>query len=236
MTTLLWQPAPAALPVAGRDEAFPVRRVYCVGRNYLDHIREMREGDERDDPFFFQKPADAVMPDGAAVPYPPQTADLQFEGELVVAIGTAGSGIAPQDALGHVFGFAAGIDLTRRDLQRTCREMARPWEAGKSFDHSAPCGPILPADEAAWTLSGELRLSVNGDLKQHTDLKLMIWDVPEIISHLSRSYRLMPGDLIYTGTPAGVAPVRPGDRIHVEITGLPALTVTITEGDTHASQ
>nr|WP_189183661.1 fumarylacetoacetate hydrolase family protein [Microbispora rosea] len=236
MTTLLWQPAPVALPIAGRDEAFPVRRVYCVGRNYLDHIREMREGDERDDPFFFQKPTDAVVPDGAAVPYPPQTADLQFEGELVVAIGTAGSGIAPQDALAHVYGFAAGIDLTRRDLQRVCREMARPWEAGKSFDHSAPCGPILPADEAAWTLSGELRLSVNGDLKQHTDLKLMIWDVPEIISHLSRSYRLMPGDLIYTGTPAGVAPVRPGDQIHVEITGLPTVTVTIIEGDTHASQ
>lgn len=236
MTTLLWQPAPVALPIAGRDEAFPVRRVYCVGRNYLDHIREMREGDERDDPFFFQKPTDAVVPDGAAVPYPPQTADLQFEGELVVAIGTAGSGIAPQDALAHVYGFAAGIDLTRRDLQRVCREMARPWEAGKSFDHSAPCGPILPADEAAWTLSGELRLSVNGDLKQHTDLKLMIWDVPEIISHLSRSYRLMPGDLIYTGTPAGVAPVRPGDQIHVEITGLPTVTVTIIEGDTCASQ
>ncbi|MBB6347413.1 fumarylacetoacetate hydrolase family protein [Nonomuraea muscovyensis] len=236
MTTLLWPPAQVALPVAGRSEGFPVRRVYCVGRNYLDHIREMREGDERDDPFFFQKPADAVVPDGAVVPYPPQTTDLQFEGELVVAIGTPGSDIAPQDALGHVFGFAAGIDLTRRDLQRRCREMAHPWEAGKSFDHSAPCGLIQPVEEAAWTLSGELRLSVNGDLRQHTGLKLMIWDVPEIISHLSRSYRLMPGDLIYTGTPAGVAPVRPGDRIHVEITGLPTLTVTITEGDTHASQ
>ncbi|MFD0664548.1 fumarylacetoacetate hydrolase family protein [Thermocatellispora tengchongensis] len=144
--------------------------------------------------------------------------------------------IGPQDALDHVFGFAAGIDLTRRDRQRECRAMARPWEAGKSFDHSAPCGPILPAQQATQTLSGELRLSVNGELRQHTSLKLMIWDVPEIISHLSRSYRLMPGDLIYTGTPAGVAPVRPGDRIHVEITGLPSLTVTIRPGDTHASQ
>lgn len=232
----LWQLAPTAVPVSGRPEAFPVRRVYCVGRNYLDHIREMREGSERDDPFFFQKPADAVVPDGSTIPYPPHTGDLQFEGELVVAIGTAGSDISVEEARTHVFGFAAGIDLTRRDRQRDCRDLAQPWEAGKSFDRSAPCGPILPAEEAASTLSGELRLSVNGRQRQHTSLELMIWDVPEIISHLSRSYRLMPGDLIYTGTPAGVAAVVPGDRIHVEITGLPALTVTIGEGATHASQ
>ncbi|WP_433214995.1 fumarylacetoacetate hydrolase family protein [Microtetraspora malaysiensis] len=233
---LLWQIAPIALPVAGRPELFPVRRVYCVGRNYIDHIREMKEGSERDDPFFFQKPTDAVVHDGSAVPYPPLTDDLHFEGELVVAIGAAGSGVSAEDALGLVFGFAAGIDLTRRDRQRDCRDLAQPWEAGKSFDHSAPCGPILPADEAAATLSGELRLSVNGVQRQHTSLKLMIWDVPEIISHLSRSYQLMPGDLIYTGTPAGVAPVQPGDRISVEITDLPALTVTIVEGETSASQ
>ncbi|WP_433236127.1 fumarylacetoacetate hydrolase family protein [Streptosporangium sp. CA-135522] len=233
---VLWQLPQIALPVAGRPESFPVRRVYCVGRNYLDHIREMQEGSERDDPFFFQKPADAVVPDGSAIPYPPQTDDLQFEGELVVAIGAAGSDISPQDAPGHVFGLAAGIDLTRRDRQRDCRDMARPWEAGKSFDHSAPCGPILPVGEAASTLSGELWLSVNGRQRQHTSLGLMIWNVPEIVSHLSHSYRLMPGDLIYTGTPAGVAAVHPGDRIRVEITGLPALTVTISEGDTHASE
>ncbi|MEV8638598.1 fumarylacetoacetate hydrolase family protein [Streptosporangium sp. NPDC051023] len=235
-TPLLWPVAQNVLPVSGRPESFPVRRVYCVGRNYLDHIREMQEGSERDDPFFFQKPADAVVPDGSAIPYPPQTDDLQFEGELVVAIGAAGSGISPQDAPGHIFGLAAGIDLTRRDRQRDCRDMARPWEAGKSFDHSAPCGLILPVEEAPSTLDGELRLSVNGRQHQHTSLKLMIWNVPEIISHLSHSYRLMPGDLIYTGTPAGVAAVHPGDRIRVEITGLPALTVTISEGDARASQ
>ncbi|GAA2444304.1 fumarylacetoacetate hydrolase family protein [Actinomadura vinacea] len=235
-TPLLWPIDQVTLPVVGRPEAFPVRRVYCVGRNYLDHIREMREGDERDDPFFFQKPADAIVADGSSVPYPPQTDDLQFEGELVVAIGAEGADIGPGDALAPVFGFAAGIDLTRRDRQRECREMARPWEAGKSFDHSAPCGPVLPADQAAWSPSGELRLSVNGEPRQHTGLNLMIWNVPEIISHLSGSYRLMPGDLIYTGTPAGVAPVRPGDRIRVDITGLPALTVAISEGDTCAPQ
>ncbi|PZG35319.1 fumarylacetoacetate hydrolase [Spongiactinospora gelatinilytica] len=226
-TSLLWRLPQAAVPVTGRPEAFPVRRVYCVGRNYVDHIREMGEGDERDDPFFFQKPADAVVTDGSAVPYPPHTGDLQFEGELVVAVGREGADVAASDALGHVFGFAAGIDLTRRDRQRDCRAMAHPWEAGKSFDHSAPCGPIVPAAEAAGTLDGELRLTVNGELRQRTGLDLMVWKVPEIINHLSRSYRLMPGDLIYTGTPAGVAAVGPGDLIRVEITGLPALTVTI---------
>jgi fumarylpyruvate hydrolase len=232
---VLWQLAQNAVPVIGRPEVFPVRRVYCVGRNYLDHIREMQEGDERDDPFFFQKPADAVVPDGSRIPYPPQTGDLQFEGELVVAIGAAGTDVSPQNAPDHIFGLAAGIDLTRRDRQRDCKDMAHPWEAGKAFDHSAPCGPILPVEEATSTLSGELRLSVNGRQRQHTSLGLMIWNVPEIISHLSHSYRLMPGDLIYTGTPAGVGPVNPGDEIRVEITGLPALTVTISEGDAHAS-
>ncbi|MFF4986397.1 fumarylacetoacetate hydrolase family protein [Streptosporangium saharense] len=235
-TPVLWQLAQTTVPIAGRAEEFPVRRVYCVGRNYLDHIREMREGDERDDPFFFQKPTDAVVGDGSAVPYPPQTADLQFEGELIVAVGSSASAVSPREALGHVFGYAAGIDLTRRDRQRDCRDMARPWEAGKSFDNSAPCGVILPAERVPSILTGQLALSVNGHEHQRTSLELMIWNVPEIISHLSHSYRLMPGDLIYTGTPAGVAAVRPGDRIRVEITGLPALTVTISEGDTRASQ
>ncbi|MFI6595906.1 fumarylacetoacetate hydrolase family protein [Nonomuraea sp. NPDC050536] len=230
---MLWQPTQVALPVSGTTEAFPVRRVYCVGRNYLDHIREMREGDERDDPFFFQKPADAVVPDGSGVPYPPLTGDLHFEGELVVAIGAPASAVSPEQATEHVYGYATGIDLTRRDRQRECRERAHPWEEGKSFDHSAPCGPILPGQAPP---SGELRLSVNGELRQHTDLGLMIWNVEEIISHLSHSYRLMPGDLIYTGTPAGVAAVNPGDLIQVEITGLPTLTVTIVEGEDLASQ
>ncbi|TDC04728.1 FAA hydrolase family protein [Nonomuraea longispora] len=230
---MLWQPTQVALPVSGTADRFPVRRVYCVGRNYLDHIREMQEGDERDDPFFFQKPADAVVPDNAEVPYPPQTGDLHYEGELVVAIGAEGAGVDVRDAYGLVFGHAAGIDLTRRDRQRECRERAHPWEAGKSFDHSAPCGPILPGSDP---LDGELTLTVNGERRQHTGLELMIWNVPEIISHLSRSYRLMPGDLIYTGTPAGVGPVLPGDRVRVEITGLPSLTVTIVEGETHATQ
>lgn len=235
-STYLWSLPQSAVPVHGADDLFPVRRIYCVGRNYLDHIREMQEGDERDDPFFFQKPTDAIVQNGSSVPYPPGTSDLQFEGELVVAIGADGSDIPVSRAWNHVFGLATGIDLTRRDLQKLSRERAHPWEAGKSFDHSAPCGSIAPLSQVASPLDATLRLHVNGEERQNTPLAAMIWDVPEIISHLSNSYHLMRGDLIYTGTPAGVAPVVPGDTIRVEITSLPSLEVTITEGARHASE
>ncbi|MDB5559097.1 MAG: fumarylacetoacetate hydrolase [Enterovirga sp.] len=215
------------LAIAGSADRFPVRRIYCVGRNYVDHIREMKEGDERDPPFFFQKPSDAVVPDGATIPYPPDTADFQFEIELVVAIGAGGRNIPLAQALDHVFGYTVGIDLTRRDQQRDMREKMLPWERGKAFDASAPCGALLPAAQVGHPGKGAITLDVNGAEKQRGDLSQMIWNVPEIIANLSASYTLAPGDLIMTGTPAGVGPVVPGDRILGRVEGVGALTITI---------
>ncbi|WP_181770566.1 fumarylacetoacetate hydrolase family protein [Amycolatopsis pittospori] len=228
--TFLFTPSTVSIPVVGTDERFPVRRVYCVGRNYVDHVREMKEGDERDDPFFFQKPADAVVGDGARIPYPPRTGDFQFEGELVVAIAAEGTDVPVARAQELILGYAAGIDLTRRDRQRDCRERQISWEAGKSFDASAPCGPITKGADLG---AAELRLSVNGQVRQRTRIDLMIWNVAEIISQLSADYRLMPGDLVYTGTPAGVGAIGPGDVVRVDIDGLKPLSVTITESGSH---
>jgi fumarylpyruvate hydrolase len=219
------------LPVAGGGR-FPVRRVYCVGRNYLDHIREMKEADERDPPFFFQKPRDAVVPDGAEVPYPPFTSDFQFEVELVVALGLGGRNISLDEALDHIWGYAVGIDLTRRDRQRDARDLRLPWEIGKSFDASAPCGPIVRAHNAGHLTAGAITLSVNGIERQRGDIGQMIWSVPEVISKLSQQVMLAAGDLIYTGTPAGVGPVVPGDVIAAKIDGLPPLTISITPTET----
>jgi fumarylpyruvate hydrolase len=219
--------APTELPVMGGG-FFPVRRVYCVGRNYLDHIREMGEADERDPPFFFQKPRDSVVPDGSHVPYPPFTNDLQFEVELVLAIGRGGRNIAVDEACDHIWGYAVGIDLTRRDRQFESRDRRWPWEMGKSFDASAPCGPIAPARDARHFKGCAITLSVNGVEKQRGDIGQMIWSVPEIVAELSKQMTLYPGDLIYTGTPAGVGPVVPGDMIAAYIDGLPSLTITIT--------
>jgi fumarylpyruvate hydrolase len=219
------------LPVAGGGR-FPVRRVYCVGRNYLDHIREMKEADERDPPFFFQKPRDAVVPDGAEVPYPPFTSDFQFEVELVVALGLGGRNISSDEALDHIWGYAVGIDLTRRDRQRDARDLRLPWEIGKSFDASAPCGPIVRAHNAGHLTAGAITLSVNGIERQRGDIGQMIWSVPEVISKLSQQVMLAAGDLIYTGTPAGVGPVVPGDVIAAKIDGLPPLTISITPTET----
>ena len=215
------------VPVVG-GSSFPVRRVYCVGRNYLDHIREMKEADERDPPFFFQKPRDAVVADGARVPYPPFTSDFQFEVELVVAIGRGGRNIAVADANSHIWGYAVGIDLTRRDRQRDARDLRLPWEVGKSFDASAPCGTIAPARDPAHFERCAITLSVNGVERQRGDIGQMIWSVPEVIAQLSKQVTLETGDLIYTGTPAGVGPVVPGDLITAHIDGLPSLTITIT--------
>ncbi|MET3370115.1 UNVERIFIED_CONTAM: fumarylpyruvate hydrolase [Jeotgalibacillus campisalis] len=225
----LWTEAPVLVPVVGTDSGFPVRRIYCVGRNYVDHIREMREGDERDDPFFFQKPTDAIELDGSTIPYPRATEDFQFEGELVIAVGARLRNSDAAESMAAIYGYAAGIDLTRRDLQKASVSQSRPWEPGKSFDKSAPCGPILPKDSLQNPENGTLVLRVNGEDRQRTNLQLMIWSVPEILARLSELYTLEPGDLIFTGTPAGVSAVGPGDRITVEITGLPTLTVTITD-------
>ena len=214
------------VPVLGGG-VLPVRRIYCVGRNYVDHIREMKEADERDPPFFFQKPRDSIVQDGDTVPYPPLTSDFQFEGELVLAIGKPGRQIAVENALDHVFGYAAGIDLTRRDRQRDARDMRLPWEIGKSFDASAPCGIITPAAHGGHRTSGTITLEVNGAKRQRGELAQMIWNVPEIIAQLSRQVTLGIGDLIFTGTPAGVGAVVPGDEIVVTIEGLKPLTITI---------
>lgn len=224
-------PEPTVVAVAGHPASFPVRRIYCVGRNYLEHIREMKEGDERDPPFFFQKPADAIVPDGGSVPYPPATEDLQFEVELVVAIGGGGRDLPVSRALDAVYGYAVGIDLTRRDRQRESFAKGLPWEIGKAFDHSAPCGNVHPAADVGHRLTGEIRLSVNGELRQRGDLRQMIWNVPEIVAQLSRLYTLVPGDLVMTGTPAGVGAVRPGDRIEASVEGLSSLAVTIVDAE-----
>jgi fumarylpyruvate hydrolase len=217
---------PTVLPIIGREQSFPVRRVYCVGRNYLDHIREMGEADERDPPFFFQKPTDAVRADGM-VPYPPLTDDLQYEVELVVAIGKVGRALPITQALSIVFGYAVGLDMTRRDRQREAAKKGLPWEIGKAFDASAPCGPIHPASDIGHISAGPIQLKNGGTLRQDSVLEKMIWNVPEIISQLSHQSTLTPGDLIFTGTPAGVGPVVPGDILVATVATLAPLHVRI---------
>ncbi|MDE2063461.1 MAG: fumarylacetoacetate hydrolase family protein, partial [Bradyrhizobium sp.] len=199
--------------------------------NYLDHIREMKEADERDPPFFFQKPRDAIVSDGARVPYPPFTSDFQFEVELVVALGKGGRDIAVERANGLIWGCAVGIDFTRRDRQRDARDMRLPWEVGKSFDASAPCGPIAQVADPAHFSDCAITLAVNGVERQRGNIGQMIWSVPEVIAQLSKQVRLEAGDLIYTGTPSGVGPVVPGDVISAHIDGLPPLTLTITPSE-----
>ena len=227
MMKLLFTPNIVTLPIVGRHERFPVRRVYCVGRNYLEHIREMKEADERDPPFFFQKPADAVSSGGPEIPYPPDTDDFQFEVELVIAIGRAAANVPVESALDVVFGYCVGVDLTRRDRQRESFAKGLPWEIGKSFDKSAPCGPIHPVTAVGHCLAGAISLEVNSLERQRGDLNQMIWTPPEIISNLSASYRLEPGDLIMTGTPAGVGPLQPGDKLVASIEGLAPFSFSI---------
>jgi fumarylpyruvate hydrolase len=220
--------SPAPLPsvaIAGGGE-FPVRRIYCVGRNYAAHAIEMGF-DGREPPFFFLKPADAILPDGSVMPYPPATKNLHHEIELVVALGAGGGNIAVERALDHVLGYAVGLDMTRRDLQQAAKEKSHPWDMGKSFDYAAPCGPIHPVAQVGHPSAGPIDLKVNGQLRQQGDLADMIWSVPETIAYLSGLVELHPGDLIYTGTPDGVGPVAPGDRMDGRIDGLGALTITI---------
>jgi fumarylpyruvate hydrolase len=222
--------AATAAAVSGGG-SFPVRRIYCVGRNYLDHIREMKEADERDPPFFFQKPRDSIVLDGARVPYPPFTSNFQFEVELVVALGKGGRDVAVEAANDLIWGYAVGIDFTRRDRQFDARDMRLPWEVGKSFDASAPCGPIAQVRDHARFKDCTITLAVNGEERQRGNIGQMIWNVPEVIAQLSKQVRLEPGDLIYTGTPSGVGPVVPGDLITAHIDGLPSLTLTITPAE-----
>ena len=205
-------PSVMSIPVAGGDDRFPVRRVICVGRNYEAHAREMGRDPSREPPFFFTKPADAIVADGSAVPYPPETKNFHYEMELVVVIGKDGFEIPEDKALDHVFGYTVGIDLTRRDLQLAARDLGRPWDWGKAFDKSAPISPIQPASKIGHPSKGRIWLSVNGAIKQDADIADLIWNVPEIIAFASRSLRLKAGDVIMTGTPAGVGRVHTGER------------------------
>ena len=219
-------PPQAALAIAGSDKLFAVRRIWCVGRNYLEHIKEMGQ-DEREPPFFFSKPADAIVPDGATVPYPSLTKDLHHEVELVVALKGGGRYLKAANANDLIWGYGVGIDLTRRDLQIASRDIKRPWEIGKAFDGSAPCGPLRPASEVGHPSKGRITLTCNGKVRQDGDLAQMIWNVPEIIEKLSEMVALAPGDIIMTGTPAGVSALQPGYKLECEVEGVGKVAVTI---------
>ncbi|MCS4508950.1 fumarylacetoacetate hydrolase family protein [Xylophilus ampelinus] len=222
--------APVAVPVVGRPEQFPVHRIYCVGRNYEEHAREMGFTG-REPPFFFLKPADAalVVPEGqtGSLPYPSLTKNFHHEIELVVAIGKGGKNIAAADALDHVFGYAIGLDMTRRDLQNEMKKQGRPWSIGKGFDHSAPIGPILPKEQAGDIERAEIWLRVNGADRQRSTVAKLIWNIAETIEHLSAAWELRPGDLIYSGTPEGVAAVVAGDVLEGGVAGLGTLGVKV---------
>ena len=223
---------PAPIPTVAVHQSadrLPVRRIFCVGRNYAAHAREMGRDPDREPPFFFTKPADAVVDSDHTIPYPPQTGNLHHEAELVVAIGKNGRDIPLVSALEHVWGYAIGNDLTRRDLQMQARELGRPWDWGKAFDRSAVIGPVHPVSKCGHLDKGPITLTLNGKPRQQGDLSEMIWSVPEIISILSNSMELKQGDLIMTGTPAGVGPMVPGDVCIVEIGGLGSITTTIGE-------
>lgn len=224
MSMLFTLPQPA-VPVAGEDTLYPVRRVFCVGRNYAGHAREMGSDPNREPPFYFAKSADTLVPNGGAIPYPPATANLHHEVELVVALGASVFQATPEQATKAVFGHAIGLDMTRRDLQFAARDKGRPWDLGKSFEFSAPITPLIRSDQPI--VSGAITLTVNGEIRQRGDISDMIWSVPEVIAHLSQYYHLGLGDLIYTGTPEGVGPVRPGDQLVGRIDGLGELAVTI---------
>ncbi|CAB3676723.1 Fumarylpyruvate hydrolase [Paraburkholderia graminis C4D1M] len=228
----VFAPAPVvAVPVVGSSEQFPVRRIYCVGRNYEAHAREMGHDPDREPPFFFAKPADAVLyvPPGETgeFPYPSQSKNVHFEMELVAAIGKGGKDIPADHALDHVYGYALGLDMTRRDLQAEAKKLGRPWDTAKGFDHSAPLGPIHPVSTVGHVGEGAIWLSVNGEDKQRSDVSQLIWSVGETIAYLSTLFELQPGDLIFTGTPEGVGAVVPGDLMKGGVDRLGELSVRV---------
>ena len=220
-------PPPVTARIADSDVLFPVRRIYCVGRNYAAHAREMGSDPEREPPFFFGKPADALLPDTEAVPFPSATAEFHHEVELVVALGGGGRDIPADDAQALIFGYGIGIDWTRRDLQAEAKAQGKPWDAAKGFDHSATLGPLRPVSAVGHPTQGRIWLSVNGTIRQDADLSSLIWAVPDVIAVLSGLFELRAGDLIYTGTPAGVGRVRRGDRIACGIEGLGEIDTVI---------
>ena len=229
MSTPFVIPAPVipSLPVVGDSKRFPVNRIYCVGRNYADHAREMGHDPDREPPFFFMKPATAIVTDGEAMAYPALSKDVHHELEMVVALGKGGANIPVEHALDHVWGYGLGLDMTRRDLQGEAKKMGRPWDTGKAFDQSAPCSALVPVGQCGHLSKGRIYLTVNGQVKQDGDLAMMIWNVPETIAYLSTLFTLMPGDLIFSGTPAGVAAVQRGDVLEGRVDGLPVLHTKI---------
>ncbi len=219
-------PLRAALPVVGTDATFPVRRVYCIGRNYADHAIEMGHDPDREAPFFFQKSPENLDPSGE-FPYPPKSTDVHHEVELAVLLGSGGTNIAVGDALSHVYGYALALDMTRRDLQGEQKKQGRPWEIGKAFERSAPIGPVHPAAAVGHPERGAIRLAVNGEIRQNGALDQMIWKVPEMIAYLSEYFELAAGDVILSGTPAGVGPVTPGDVLELSADALGRFTVRV---------
>jgi fumarylpyruvate hydrolase len=223
MTYAITPPPVSSLPIVGSDQRFPVRRIFCIGRNYADHAREMGAVVEKDTPLFFCKPADAVVTDGADVPYPQATADLHHEVEMVVALGAGGRDLSPEAAAALVWGYGVGLDLTRRDLQAVAKAKSHPWDVAKAFDHSAPVSALVPATAATVDANTVLQLDVNGERRQHTTLGEMVHSVPEILAALSRLFELKAGDMVFTGTPAGVAALQRGDRFRAELVGVATL-------------
>lgn len=219
-------PAATAMPVRNSDSVFPVRRVYCVGRNYAAHAVEMGHDPDKEPPFFFQKNPDNLRFDGE-FPYPDLSGDVHHEVELVAALARGGYNIPVEKALDHVWGYGLGLDMTRRDLQGEMKKMGRPWEIGKAFDASAPCGELVPASEIGHPDQGAIWLKVNGEIRQEGDLNQLIWKIPEVIAHLSSLFTLAPGDIIMTGTPAGVGPVQRGDHLHGHVEGVGDFEVTV---------
>ncbi len=220
-------PALASLPVSTGALRFPIRRVFCVGRNYAAHAREMGKDPDREPPFFFMKPADAVVDAKGMIPYPSLTSEFHHEIEMVVALEAGGTNVPPQEALNLVWGYGVGVDLTRRDLQDEAKKLSRPWDWAKGFDASAPCSPIHPVEVVGHPDKGEIWLKVNGVRKQRGDLQDMIWSVPEVISYISQAVALAPGDLIYSGTPAGVGPLHPGDDVAGGVEGVTEFDFTV---------
>ena len=220
-------PALPTLSVAGSDDLFPVHRIYCVGRNYAAHAREMGHDPDREEPFFFQKNADTIVADGGEFPFPDRSENVHFEMELVVALKLGGKDVAVEKALDLVYGYAVGLDMTRRDLQGEAKKAGRPWEVGKAFDYAAPCSQVVSVVEIGHPDKGRIWLEVNGEVRQDGNLKQLIWTVPEIISCLSGLFTIAAGDLIYTGTPAGVGPVRRGDVLHGGVDGVGKIGITV---------
>ena len=225
--TYAFTPVPLpALPIKGSDKLFPIHRIYCVGRNYAEHTREMGHDPNKEPPFFFQKNPDNIVADGK-FPYPSATKDVHFEIELVVALKSGGTNIKAADAMQHVFAYAVGIDMTRRDLQAEAKKLQRPWEVGKAFEKSAPCSALVLAQHVESSAKGAIWLEVNGERKQTGDLAQMIWDIPHQIEFLSKLFELAPGDLIFTGTPAGVGAITRGDRLKGHVDGVGDIDVTV---------